>query len=74
MMLTTLRVRYLGVKISCVTPTLGEPHISVSLLYCVYSVFYFRICFILLLCDPIFPTERKKNKSLKVELKMKEGY
>jgi hypothetical protein len=37
-------------------PTLGEPCISVSLLYCVSSVFYFCICFILLLCDPIFLT------------------
>jgi hypothetical protein len=34
----------------------GEPHISVSLLYCVSFVFYFRICFILLLCDPVFLT------------------
>jgi hypothetical protein len=32
----------------------GEPHISVSLLYCVSSMFYFHICFILLLCDPFF--------------------
>jgi hypothetical protein len=37
-------------------PTLGEPHISVSLLYCVSFVFYFRICFILLLCDLVFLT------------------
>jgi hypothetical protein len=37
-------------------PTLGEPHISLSLLYYVYFVFYFCICFILLLCDPIFLT------------------
>ena len=31
-------------------------HIYVSLFYCVSSVFYFRICFILLFCDPIFLT------------------
>jgi hypothetical protein len=37
-------------------PTLGEPCISVSLLYCVSSLFYLCICFILLLCNPIFPT------------------
>jgi hypothetical protein len=29
----------------------------VSLLYCVSSVFCFRICFILLLCGPVFLTE-----------------
>jgi hypothetical protein len=28
----------------------------VSLLYCLSSVFYFHICLILLLCDPIFLT------------------
>jgi hypothetical protein len=28
----------------------------VSLLYCVSFVFYFHICFILLLCDPLFLT------------------
>jgi hypothetical protein len=28
----------------------------VSLLYCVSSVFYFFICFILFLCDPVFLT------------------
>jgi hypothetical protein len=37
-------------------PTLGEPRISVSLFYCVSSVFYFCICFILLLRDPVFLT------------------
>jgi hypothetical protein len=37
-------------------PTLGEPHIYVSLLYCVSSKFYFHICFILLLRDPVFLT------------------
>jgi hypothetical protein len=35
---------------------MGEPRISVSLLYCVSSVFYFHICFILFLRDPIFLT------------------
>jgi hypothetical protein len=35
---------------------MAEPHIFVSLLYCVSSVFYFHICFILFLCDPIFIT------------------
>jgi hypothetical protein len=37
-------------------PTLGEPHKSVSLLYCVSSVFCFCICFILLLRGPVFLT------------------
>ena len=35
---------------------IGEPCIFVSLLYCVSSVFYFRICFILLLCGHVFLT------------------
>jgi hypothetical protein len=33
----------------------------VSLLYCVSSVFYFHICFILLLCDPIFLTNENSK-------------
>jgi hypothetical protein len=37
-------------------PTLGEPRKSVSLLYCVSSVFCFHICFILLLHGPVFLT------------------
>jgi hypothetical protein len=37
-------------------PTLVEPRKSVYLLYCVSSVFYFRICFILLLRGPVFLT------------------
>jgi hypothetical protein len=36
--------------------TLGEPRISVSLLYCVSFVFYFHIYFILSLNDPVFLT------------------
>jgi hypothetical protein len=35
---------------------LGEPRKSMSLLDCVSSVFYFRICFILLLRGPVFLT------------------
>jgi hypothetical protein len=35
-------------------PTLGEPRKSVYLLYCVSSVFCFRIFFILLLRGPFF--------------------
>jgi hypothetical protein len=35
---------------------MGEPRIYVSLLYCVSSMFYFHICFILLLNDPVFLT------------------
>jgi hypothetical protein len=31
-------------------------HVNLSLLYCVSSVFYFRICFILLLRGPVFLT------------------
>jgi hypothetical protein len=43
----------------------GEPRISMSLLYCVSSVFYFLICFMLLLHDPIFLTTciREKGNS-----------
>jgi hypothetical protein len=38
-------------------PTLGEPRISVFVLYCVSYVFYFYIRFILFLHDPIFLTK-----------------
>jgi hypothetical protein len=31
-------------------------HVYLSLLYCVSSMFYFRICFMLLLRDPVFLT------------------
>ena len=40
-----------------VMKALGEPCISMSLLYCAFSGFYFRIyLFILLLYDPVFLT------------------
>jgi len=35
---------------------LGEPCIFVSLFYYVSSMFYFHICFVLFLCDPLFIT------------------
>jgi hypothetical protein len=41
-------------------------HIYVSLLYCVSSVFYFRICFILFLHDPIF-----SNMGKDIEMRLK---
>jgi hypothetical protein len=36
----------------------------VSLLYCVSSVFYFHICFILLLHDPVFLTQPHVSSTL----------
>jgi hypothetical protein len=43
-------------------PTLGEQGKSVSLLYYVSSVFYFHICFILLLHGPVFLTTSIRAK------------
>jgi hypothetical protein len=43
-------------------PTLGEPRKSVSLLYCVYFLFCFLICLILLLHGPIFLTTSIREK------------
>jgi hypothetical protein len=37
----------------------------VSLLYCVYSVFYFHICLILFLCNPVFLTQKTWNEKVK---------
>jgi hypothetical protein len=47
-------------------PTLVEPCISVSLLYCVSYVFYLSICFILFLCAPVFITTGKETCSVVV--------
>jgi hypothetical protein len=35
-----------------------EPHISMSLLYCVSSLFYLCICFCFILYDPVFLTNK----------------
>jgi hypothetical protein len=48
-------------------PTLGEEHIFVSLLYCVSYVFYFSICFILFLHDPIFLIVERSSVHLVLE-------
>jgi hypothetical protein len=56
-------------------PTLGEPRKSVSLLYCVSSVFCFCICFILLLHGPVFLTTgiRAKGNSQEKRVPVSSG-
>ena len=51
----------------------SELRISVSLLYCVSSVFYFRICFILFICDLFFLTTSIRAKGNSQERKKAPG-